>query len=186
MVLFLVLLNLTTILIHERKRQWGKRAGLHVAAGRDSFQPTHWLWRAQWPARSGLEDERVSPSILTVALCEIFKACRVTTCLNGWRAAPDLLQRAFQIAAERFWLPKATGDENDSAAQMCLRSCVCESNFVFSLLLCGGSAATLEQPAPQQQTAAVHVLRWHFGTACRFPLTNRWPQRQPANIWCGK
>lgn len=68
---------------------------LQFAAGRDSFQPTRCLWQAQWPARSGTEDERDTPSILTVALCDVFKARRVTTWLNRWGAARDFFSAAF-------------------------------------------------------------------------------------------
>lgn len=75
------------------------------------------------------------------------------------------LQRCFQIAAARLWLPKATCDQNGSAARMCLCSCVCDPNLV-SLFLYWGSAATLEQPAPQKISASSHSATFDISRAC--------------------
>lgn len=97
------------------------------------------------------------------------------------------LQRCFQIAAAR--LPKATCDKNGSA-KMCLCSCLCDPDL-FSLSLYGGSAATLEQPAPQKTLASSHSAAFDIGCAaaalkeCSFPFTNRRLQCEPTNILCG-
>lgn len=156
---------------------------LQFAAGRDSFQPTRCLWRAQWPARSGPEDERDTPSILTVALCDVFKARRVTTWLNRWGAGRDFFSAAFWNSCGRTrrweWLetvlscatptsPHSSFKEDLLPFLSSQRPCFLSHCSIFDIFICVKSA--------------VHVPQTHLMTGGRFPFTSRRLPCEPANI----